>query len=164
GGSWGEDGNIIAALSSVGSTLSRIPSSGGTPTPVTKLEQGEVSHRWPQILPGGKAVLFTVSASVTGYDAATVEVVSLTDGRRKTLVRGGTFGRYVPSLKGTGHLIFVNRGTLFAVPFDLGALEVRGTPLPVVEQVAYNPSQGDAQFDFSRTGILLYRSRGTGVE
>ena len=63
GGSWGEDGNIIAALSSTGG-LSRIPSAGGPPTPVTDLQNGEITHRWPQILPGGKAVLFT--ASTTG--------------------------------------------------------------------------------------------------
>ncbi len=60
GGSWGEDGNIIAALS-ITSGLSRIPSAGGPPTPVTDLQSGEVTHRWPQILPGGKAVLFTAS-------------------------------------------------------------------------------------------------------
>ena len=60
GGSWGEDGNIIAALSLTGG-LSRIPSAGGPPTPVTDLQNGEVTHRWPQILPGGKAVLFTAS-------------------------------------------------------------------------------------------------------
>ena len=58
GGSWGEDGNIIAALNNTGG-LSRIPSAGGPPTPVTDLQSGEVTHRWPQILPGGKAVLFT---------------------------------------------------------------------------------------------------------
>ena len=60
GGSWGEDGNIIAALTN-GGGLSRIPSAGGAPTPVTELAQGEVTHRWPQILPGGKAVLFTAN-------------------------------------------------------------------------------------------------------
>jgi hypothetical protein len=59
GGSWGEDGSIVAALTSVSGVLSRIPSSGGMPTPVTELVQGEHTHRWPQILPGGKAVLFT---------------------------------------------------------------------------------------------------------
>ena len=58
GGSWGEDGNIVAALDGL-SGLSRVPSSGGTPAPLTELGQGEVTHRWPQILPGGKAVLFT---------------------------------------------------------------------------------------------------------
>ena len=52
--------------------------------------------------------MFTVSANATGFDAANIEVVSLADHRRKTLVRGGTFGRYLPS----GHLVYVNRGAL----------------------------------------------------
>ena len=153
GGSWGEDGNIIAALGTAGG-LSRIPSAGGPPTLVTELQTGEVSHRWPQILPGGKAVLFTASTAATGLYTANIEVMSLADHRRKTIQRGGTFGRYLPS----GHLIYVNRGTLFAVPFDVDRLEVHGTPSPVLEQVGYNATYGWAQFDFSQTGTLIYRS------
>src|SRR5216684_9041642 len=80
--------------------------------------------------------------------------MSLADHRRKTLQRGGTFGRYLPS----GHLIYVNRGTLFAVHFDVNRLEVRGTPAPVLDQVGYNATYGSAQFDFSQTGTLIYRS------
>ena len=157
GGSWGEDGNIIAALNSTGG-LSRIPSAGGPPTPVTDLRNGEATHRWPQILPGGKAVLFTANPTTTAFDAANIEVMSLADHRRKTLVRGGTFGRYLPS----GHLVYVNRGTLFAVPFDVDRLEVHGTPVPVLDQVGYNAAGGSGQFDFSQTGTLIYRSGGAG--
>jgi Tol biopolymer transport system component/tRNA A-37 threonylcarbamoyl transferase component Bud32 len=156
GGSWGEDGNIIASLSAAGG-LSRIPSAGGPPTPVSELQSGDGTHRWPQILPGGKAVLFTASPS-TAFDAANIEVMSLADHRRKTLVRGGTFGRYLPS----GHLVYVNRGTLFAVRFDVDRLEVHGTPAPVLDQVNYNAVQGSAQLDFSQTGTLIYRSGGAG--
>jgi Tol biopolymer transport system component len=156
-GSWGEDGNIIAALNGVGG-LSRIPSAGGPPTPVTELQNGELTHRWPQILPGGKAVLFTASANPTAFDAANIEVMSLADHHRKTLVRGGTFGRYLPS----GHLVYVNRGTLFAVPFDVERLEVHGTPAPVLDQVGYNAANGSAQLDFSKSGTLIYRSGGSG--
>ena len=79
--------------------------------------------------------------------------MSLADRRTKTLVRGGTFGRYLPS----GHLVYINNGTLFAVPFDLDRLEVRGTPTPLLEQVAYSSANGFAQFDFSRSGTLVYR-------
>ena len=157
GGSWGEDGNIIAALNTTGG-LSRIPSAGGPPTPVTDLQSGEVSHRWPQILPGGKAVSFTANTAVGAFDAANIEVMSLADHRRKTLVRGGTFGRYLPS----GHLVYVNRGTLFAVPFDVDRLEVHGTPAPVLDQVGYNVVNGSAQLDFSKSGTLIYRSGGSG--
>ncbi len=155
GGSWGEDGNIIASLSSAGG-LSRIPSAGGPPAPVTDLQNGEGTHRWPQILPGGKAVLFTASTATGGFDAANIEVMSLADHRRKTLVRGGTFGRSLPN----GHLVYVNRGTLFAVPFDVERLEVHGTPAPVLDQINYNAGQGSAQLDFSEAGTLIYRSGG----
>jgi len=156
GGSWGEDGNIIAALIN-GGGLSRIPSAGGQPTPATDLQGGEVSHRWPQILPGGKAVMFT-AGSTGAYDTASIEVMSLADHRRKTLVQGGTFGRYLLS----GHLVYVNRGTLFAVPFDVDRLEVHGTPAPVLDQVGYTVGVGSAQLDFSQAGTLVYRRGGAG--
>jgi serine/threonine protein kinase len=158
GGSWGEDGNIIAALNITGG-LSRILSAGGPPTPETDLQSGEQTHRWPQILPGGKAVLFTAHTALVGFDGATIEVMSLVDHRRKTLVRGGMYGRYLPS----GHLVYVNRGTLFAVPFDVDRLEVHGTPAPVLDQIGYSTGTGSAQLDFSQTGMLIYRSGGAGA-
>jgi serine/threonine-protein kinase len=159
GGSWGEDGSIIFALNS-NSRLWRIPSSGGTPTPVTDLAQGEVAHRWPQILPGGKAVLFDSETSINGSGGNNIEVVTLADHRRKTLQRGGIFGRYLPGPNGSGHLIYVNNGTLFAVSFDLDKLEMLGTSSPILEGVNYSARAGWAQFDFSRNGTLVYRSGG----
>jgi DNA-binding winged helix-turn-helix (wHTH) protein/Tol biopolymer transport system component len=156
GGSWGEDGNIIAGFNF---RLARIPSGGGPPTFVTELAPGEIVHRWPQILPGGKAVLFSAYRSLAGLDGATIEVVSLKHGRRKTLVRGGTWGRYLPS----GHLVYISQGTLFAVPFDADRLEVHGSPTPVLENVAYRADKGSAQIDFSRTGTLVYQSSKAGV-
>jgi Tol biopolymer transport system component len=156
GGSWGEDGNLIAGLRPAGG-LSRIPSAGGPPMPVTDIHSGEYTHRWPQILPGGKAVLFT-SNTTGAFDTANIEVMSLADHSRKTLVRGGTYGRYLPS----GHLIYINRGTLFAAPFDLDRLRVRGTPVPVLDQIGYSGANGSAQFNFSQTGTLIYRNGGAG--
>jgi serine/threonine-protein kinase len=122
---------------------------------VTDLQNGEATHRWPQILPGGKAVLFTAHTATIGFDAANIEVMSLADHRTRTLVRGGTYGRYLPS----GHLVYVNRGTLFAVPFDVDRLEVHGTPAPVLDQIG-DIGDGSAQLDFSQTGTLIYRSGG----
>jgi serine/threonine-protein kinase len=158
GAAWGEDGNIIVG---VNFRLARLPSGGGSPKPLTELEPGEVVHRWPRILPGGKAVLFSAYRSLMGLDGATIDVVSLKDGRRKTVVRGGTWGWYLPS----GHLVYINQGTLFAVAFDADRLEVRGTPAPVLENVAYRVDKGSAQIDFSRTGTLVYQSStvGTGL-
>lgn len=155
GGSWSEDGSIIASLQLY---LSRVPSAGGSSTPVTEVAAGEMVHRWPQVLPGGKAVLFSAYTSISGLDGASIEVISLKDRRRKTLVRGGTWGRYLPS----GHLVYINQGSLLAVPFDPDRLEVRGTPIPVLEGVAYSTATGSAELDFSRTGALLYQSGGAG--
>jgi len=87
GASWGDDGNIIATLDGVHG-LWRLTSSGGTPVPLTKLNPGEVTHRWPQ-LPGSQAVVFTAHTRLVNYDDANIDVVSLKTGERKTVLRGG---------------------------------------------------------------------------
>jgi serine/threonine-protein kinase len=152
GGSWGEDGNIVAALNQQ-DVLSRVPDSGGTPQRFTKLGSGEVTHRWPQILPGGQAVLFTASPTNVGQDDASIEVV-LKNGVTKILQRGGYYGRYLPS----GHLVYMHEGVLLALAFDVDRLEVRGTPTPLLEDVAGDSGMGGGQFDFSRTGTFVYLS------
>ena len=157
GGAWGEDHTIIAALQTGTGDLSMIPDGGGTPKPLTEAARGEYSYRWPQILPGGKAVLFTASR-LRGFDASNIEVMSLQDRHRKTLLRGGTYGRYLP----TGHLVYLNSGTLFAAPFDPDTLEVHGTAVPVLQEVSYSRINGSAQFDFSQDGTLVYQSGNAG--
>ena len=98
GGAWGEDDNIIATLNSgSGTGLSRVPAAGGTPQPVTKpAERGEATHRWPQLLPGGQAVLFMANKTVSKYDESSIQVLSLKTGEVKVVLRGGYFGRYLP--------------------------------------------------------------------
>ena len=134
--------------------LSKVSSAGGTPQPLTTLDKqaGEVTQRWPQVLPGGKAVLFTSSTHVTNYEDAEIVVYSMASGQRKTVQRGGFYARYLPS----GHLVYMHEGTLFAVPFDLKRLEVTGQPAPILEGVVANPVSGGAQFSFSETGNLVY--------
>jgi serine/threonine-protein kinase len=156
GASWGKDDNIIATLSGgTGAGLSRVPAAGGTPQAVTNPgERSEATHRWPQILPGGEAVLFTANETISNYDDSIIEVLSLKTGELKVVQRGGYFGRYLPS----GHLVYIHRGTLFGVPFDLARLEVRGTPTPLLEDVAADPNVAGGQFDFSRNGTFVYLS------
>ena len=156
GASWGEDGSIIVTLASgLGGGLSRVPAAGGTPQAITKPgDKGEATHRWPQILPGGQAVLFTGSTVNGAYDNARIEVLSLKSGQWKVVQRGGYFGRYLPS----GHLVYIHQGTLFAAGFDLDRLEVRGTPAPLLEDVAGNASAGAGQYDVARNGTLVYLS------
>jgi serine/threonine-protein kinase len=108
-------------------------------------------------LPGGKAVLFNVSIAYGTFDEANIAVVSLKDHRQKTVLEhAGMYPRYLPS----GHLVYVTKGTLFAVAFDLGRLEVRGAAT-LLEEVSRNPTLGSAQIDFSRNGTLAYRTGGS---
>src|SRR5207302_9358850 len=113
---------VVAALENLVDLL-QVPLEGGKPVSITTLSLGEVTHRWPQVLPGGKAVLFNASRT-PGYQDNGIAVVSLKDRRTKTLIEhAGMFPRYLPS----GHLVYVTKGTLVAVPFDPERLEVRGT-------------------------------------
>jgi len=151
GAAWGEDGNIIAEFGTA-VPLSRMPAGGGPRQSFTKLTSGELSHRWPQYLPGDKAVLYTTSPSPTNMENANIEAISLTTGTVKLLQSGGYHGRFVLS----GHLLYVHRGVLFGVKFDPSRLEVRGSPVPLLDDVASNPSTGGGQFDFSATGTFVY--------
>lgn len=152
GGSWGDDGNIIAALAAAGG-LSQLPSIGGIPKAVTGLDKqrNEVTQRWPQVLPGARSVLFTAHTSGGAYDDANIEAQSLTTGRRTVLQRGGYYGRYLPS----GHLVFVRHGTLFAAPMNLARLELTGPAVPVLLDVVGDPDVGIMAFDFSQTGTAV---------
>jgi WD40 repeat protein len=114
--------------------------------------------RWPQVLPGGKAVLFTVSANPFSWEDANVGVVSVKTGEIKIVQHGGYFGRYVPSPYGTGHLLYVHEGALFAVPFDPDRLETTSSPVPFPADVAGNSVDGGGQFDGSANGSLVYVS------
>lgn len=153
GAAWGEDGFIVASVGS-GMGLVRIPENGGPPRPLTQLKPGERTHRWPQILPGQQAVLFTAGTEAGNYENANLDVVSLQTGRRKTLRAGGYYGRYLPG----GYLIYMHQGTLFAARMDIGRLTLTGPPAPVLEDVASRPGDGGADFDFSRSGTLVYES------
>jgi serine/threonine protein kinase len=75
GASWGEDGNIVAALRGRGG-LSVVPSAGGTPRPLTQPSGGDLTHRWPQVLPGGTAVLYTAHTKSAQYDDARIDVLT----------------------------------------------------------------------------------------
>jgi serine/threonine-protein kinase len=130
GGSWGDDGNIVAALSDR-SPLSRVSVEGGTPQPLTKLDNGEYTHRWPQVLPGGRAVLFAAVPNNRLSDDAKIEVIALKTGATKILRRGGYYGRYMQS----DHMVYLHQGVLFGIGFDADRLEVRGAPMPLLDDV-----------------------------
>ena len=152
GGSWADDDTIVFVPDNRATGMMRVSSSGGKPEPLTTLGEGEVTQRWPQMLPGGKAVLFTGHSNVTGFDDANIVVQRLPAGPRTIVQRGGYYGRYLAS----GHVIHLHETTLFAVPFDVDRLEVTGPAMPVLERVAPNTNNGAAQFAASSTGTLVY--------
>jgi serine/threonine protein kinase len=151
GGNWGDDNQIIFPPASA-SGLMRVPAPGGKPEPVTKLGKGEFAHKWPELLPGGKALLFVSSTSTVFFDDAQILAQRLDTGERKLVVQGGTYPHYLP----TGHLVYYRAGTIMAVPFDATRLEVRGTPVPVLDGVASRATDGSAEFSISNNGTLLY--------
>ena len=153
GASWGEDGFIVAALIERAGLL-RIPENGGAAQPLTHLNPGENAHRWPQVLPGAQAVLFTANSQPGNYENASLDVVLVKTGQRRTLLRGGYFGRYLPS----GHLVYMHQGTLFAARMDLNRLSLTGPSVPVLQDVDSRSGDGGAAFDTSRTGVFVYES------
>jgi serine/threonine-protein kinase len=151
GGSWGPDNSIYFAPAGF-SGVRKVSASGGIPTEVTTLDRsrGEISHRWPQLLPGGKAVLFTVWTG-PGSDEHRIEVQSLQTGERRVLVRGGTTGRYVAS----GHLVYARNDTLMAVRMDLDRLEAASdAPVLLSDQVRVG-GEG-AHYAVCDSGQLVY--------
>jgi serine/threonine-protein kinase len=155
GGSWSEDGTIVFTRGA-GSGLSKISSAGGSPEQLTTLNQAsEHTHRWSQVLPGGKTVLFTANVLLGSFERADIVAYTMSTGQRKTVLHGGFYGRYVP----TGHLVYMHymhENTLFAVPFDAKRLEVTGQAAPILEGVVTNANTGGAQFSFSEAGNLVY--------
>ncbi len=153
GASWAPDGNIYASLSAT-LGLVRVPASGGTPQPLTTLDpqKKERTHRWPQVLPDGKNVLFTVGTadSPEFYDDSEIDVVSIATGKRTAILKGASMAAYVP----TGHLIYARGGQLFAVPFDAGRLQVTGAATPIVSNVAADTSSGAAFFSVSNSDLI----------
>jgi eukaryotic-like serine/threonine-protein kinase len=160
GASWGPDGTIIFTPST-NQGLFRIPAAGGTAKPLTVPDRkaGEYGHLWPQILPGGKAVLFTIWTGVGGIDRARIAVVSLETGERRVLAEGGTYARYVAP----GHVVYARAGGLLAVPFDLQRLEVTGAPVSILEGVGMDARFGAAYFSSSEDGSLAYVPGGLSV-
>jgi Tol biopolymer transport system component len=152
GGTWSDDGTIVFSPNVLLATrLLRVSSTGGTPAPLTS-ESETPQARWPQMLPGGQAVLFTSSRAVADFNDAELIVQPLSGGAPKVVHRGGFYGRYLPS----GHLLYLHAGTLWAAPFDLDRLAVTGPPVSAIEGVTSNAANGGAQVAVSASGTVVY--------
>jgi dipeptidyl aminopeptidase/acylaminoacyl peptidase len=132
----------------------RVSADGGTPTAITRLSSGEVSHRFPAFLPDGQRFLFLVLTSAPEDEG--VHLGSLSDGMRDTrhrLMAVNSAAEYAAP----GYLLMVRAGTLTAVPFDAREGTVPGDAVVLASQVATDHQRERGAFSVSATGLLAYR-------
>ncbi len=146
GGSWGSDGMIYFTDRGI---LSRVPATGGNAERL-ETESGPISGGYPQVLPGGKAVLISSKGDTISKGDAVI--FSLETGDKRIVVPGGEYARYVP----TGHLIYARAGAIEAMPFSLATLEVTGRRMPILEGVLLDSRSGVVYLAFSDDGSLVY--------
>ena len=152
GASWADNGDIVFATNLPDTGLQRVSSDGGQPVVLTTPDQAdETDHLWPEWLPGNQAVLFTIWPVDGILDLAQIAVFDLRTHTRTILVRGGYNAHYVAS----GHLVYGAGGGLRAVAFDLPTLSVRGSPVPVVDQVV-TTGTGAVNAAVAKNGTLTY--------
>ncbi|MFI5214650.1 MAG: hypothetical protein ACHQU8_08945, partial [Gemmatimonadales bacterium] len=152
GGTWSEDGRIVFCPTTT-SPLVMVSAAGGPLDTLTRVhgDSGEGSHRWPEFLPGGRALVFTTQYQggtryrIMGLDLKTRAV--------KPLIDEAMNARYVR----TGHLVYASdAGALLAMPLDVRRLAVKGSPVSLLEGLMVKPPSGAAEFTTARNGTLAY--------
>ena len=156
GGSWGNDGYIIFG-GSLTAGLSRVSASGGTPSPLTTPDQsrGELSHRWPQVLSGGRFLYRILSETP---EIAGVYVSSLSNpAERFKLLTTDANAVYAPGVNGKSYVLWQRAGALFAQEFNPETLQLAGEAVQIAESVSVS-GNGQMSVAVSATGLLLYNT------
>jgi len=158
GQAWDDRGRLYFAREAEG-VIWQVPPDGGAPSAVATGGDSDAKNSLPWPLPGERALLYTLRTRQYSWGDEEVVAFTLATGERKTLLKDASDARYVP----TGHLVFLRRGTLFAVPFDADRLEIHGAPVAVLQEVAEAQSGGHAgdctgagQFAVAPTGMLAW--------
>lgn len=151
---WAPGGMIIS--SGITSGLARLDTKTATLATLTTPDRGsgEVSHRWPDLLPDGRHVLFTIKRSgIETFDEADIALLDMETGQWRVVIEGGTYARYAP----TGHIVYARAGGLMAAPFDVASGRITAAPIEVMRGVTTEPGSGAAQFALSRgAGTLVF--------
>ena len=158
GGVWAPDGSIVLSPGPA-TPLMRIAASGGSLVPFSNLDtaQGERSHRWPALLPGGKEVAFTVgtTAKPGDYEDAAIDAVEIATGKRRRLLQGASMVRFAES----GHVLIGREGEVQAIPLAAAGGGIPDDPAQVLFDVGGDPASGVVYFDIARDGTLVYAER-----
>jgi eukaryotic-like serine/threonine-protein kinase len=155
GGTWNRDGEIVFAPRR-NDVLYRVRASGGTPTPVTHLDEAkqEVSHGWPFFLPDGRHFLFYSRGSVIGGN--TRLYAGSLDSKETKPIPGITSSAMYSA---PGYVLFTRESTLMAQAFDTAHLTTSGDSIPIAERVGSGAGvSGAVGLTVSETGTLVYRS------
>jgi Tol biopolymer transport system component len=158
GASWGSANSIYVDGSGRTGLLRVEAEPGSRPSWFTVLDtaSGEYDHTWPDVLPNGKGVLFTIAFNgrngAQGKTSYAIAVADIPSGKHRILVEDAMYARYSKS----GHLLYVttNKKLMF-VPFDQNSLEVTGEPTVLSEGMRLGQS-GSADLAVSATGTLVY--------
>ena len=149
GGVWGDDGSIYF-VPNLYVPIARVPAGGGPVEPVTRIrsEDGELQHRWPDLVATESVLLYAVGLG-GDWDQAAIVAERLGTEERRVVVQGGTNPRFVAP----GALVYARAGGLYAVAFDPRTLSVAGSPVEVAGNVALD-QLGSAEMDVARSGLL----------
>jgi eukaryotic-like serine/threonine-protein kinase len=154
GGTWNQDGTIVAALS-YNTGLSRIPASGGPPLLITKVDNVKyTSHRWPWFLPDGKHVIYVAVNHTSAMSPETGVFITSLDGSDNRLL----FHSLANAVYATGRLLYVRENSLLAQSFDASTLKLTGEPQTLNENVQFDSGLWRSNLSVSATGNMVYAS------
>jgi serine/threonine protein kinase/Tol biopolymer transport system component len=153
---WGSQGIVL--FTGEDGRLYKVADTGGAATAVTALDTArqELQHAWPEFLPDGRRFVYLARSSDRSKSA--LYLASLDSPSRSHIANAISMVEHVP-----GYLVYQSEGTIMALPFDDANGHPTGEPMPLVENVQYNETNGRAAFSLSETGLLAYRSGGTAM-
>jgi hypothetical protein len=154
GAAWMDDGRILFSAGWIGSPLVSVSADGGTPAPVSTIDaaRGERGHWWPEPLPGGRHVLFTIWYAASGLNESQVAVLDLQDGTHRALFPGA-MPRYT-----AGRVLYYHAGGYHLAPFDAASASTTGDSRRVLPDAMALWPQGtsDKPFSVSARGDVAY--------
>jgi serine/threonine protein kinase len=154
GGSWNQDGTIVAALS-YNTGISQVPASGGTPTPVTTADGSHYSsNRWPAFLPDGKHFLYVAVKHNAPTSPETGVFLASLDGKENRLL----FHTLSNAIYASGHLLYQRENALVAHTFDPSSGKFSGEAQTLSENVQFDAGLWRMNVSASTGGMLVYAS------